>query len=406
MIDVYVKMNGLALMKKQMVFLLITLVIFMSVLALVLFKPDKHRATHTHAHPSQVQAQKPITTIRDLLYHESRSLKPPVIQKIMTLLDCIQHHQISYNPILTIIDYSLPSSMKRLWVFDLQHKKLLFHTYVAHGIKSGYRLTTNFSNKNNSKSSSIGVYKTDKTYVGREGLALKLIGLERGFNDQAENRSVVMHGGWYIKERFIKKYGRAGRSWGCPALPSYLSKRIINTIKNNSLFIAYYPDEAWFSQSKFLQCYGRYSPIPQKKDPRANADQEDEGGIVFADLNHNNHHEENEPIIAITADEYVQTFNQPAPLNRMLRRKLKHQEYIALTINELRAMDPLHASLVFITPSVIMHRGYYLTKMNPHHFGRVTQIQPQNTPSVIITFDSGTSLVVKTTDQFIRWVGV
>ena len=110
--------------------------------------------------------------------------------------------------------------MKSVYGFLIsKEKKLLFHTYVSHGITSGTLLTNYFSNKYNSKASSIGVYKTEKAYYGREGLSLRLDGLDRSFNDNASNRSVVMHGGWYVDEHFIKKYGRPGRSWGCPALP-------------------------------------------------------------------------------------------------------------------------------------------------------------------------------------------
>src|SRR3990167_1240369 len=201
-----------------------------------------------------------LDAIQDILQKEAASLHLAVIHKVLTIIKCADQHQLARNQILTIIDYSLSAREKRLWVFDLAEKKLLFHTYVSHGIKSGELLTTWFSNKYDSKSSSLGVYKTEKTYYGRDGLSLKLNGLESGFNDHAYGRSIVMHGGWYVDEQFINKYGRSGRSWGCPALPIHLTAPILNTIKDNSLFIIYYPNDHWFLTSKFLTCDFRDSP--------------------------------------------------------------------------------------------------------------------------------------------------
>jgi hypothetical protein len=148
-----------------------------------------------------------LSDINNMLQKEANTLNASVIQKVLTTLKCSLEYNVNHNNILTIIDYSLPSSEKRLWVFDLKEKKLLFHTYVSHGIKSGTLLSNYFSNKYNSKASSIGVYKTNKTYYGRDGLSLRLDGLDSGFNDNASNRYVVMHGGWYVNEPFIKKYG-------------------------------------------------------------------------------------------------------------------------------------------------------------------------------------------------------
>jgi hypothetical protein len=146
----------------------------------------------------------------------SPDLHPDVIEKIRLTLDCAPNTSVQEHPMLTVIDYSLPSSHKRLWVFDLNRKQLLFHTYVAHGLRSGDKFTTFFSNAHNSRASSMGIYRTLKNYLGREGSSLRLKGLEPGFNDNAEGRAIVMHGAFYAEEDFIKKYGRAGRSWGCP----------------------------------------------------------------------------------------------------------------------------------------------------------------------------------------------
>lgn len=154
--------------------------------------------------------------------------------------------------ILTIIDYQLPSSEKRLWVIDMNHKKILYHVLVAHGRGSGMDYATKFSDKPCSDESSIGVYLTGQTYFGHHGLSLRLIGLDKGFNDTVFKRAVVMHSAWYVSEDMIKKEGRIGRSWGCPALNKQVCGDIINIIKNGTVMVGYYPDQAWLNQSKML----------------------------------------------------------------------------------------------------------------------------------------------------------
>ena len=141
--------------------------------------------------------------------------------------------------LLTVIDYSKPSSENRLWVFDLKRGKALFNTYVSHGRNSGGLNATSFSNSPGSLKSSIGVFLTKQPYIGKNGYSLRLRGLEPGINDNAYNRSVVVH-------------GQVGRSWGCPAVSDDLAKSLINTIKDNTLIVAYYPDRNWLSNSRFL----------------------------------------------------------------------------------------------------------------------------------------------------------
>lgn len=159
-----------------------------------------------------------------------------------------------YKPkkMLTVIDYAKPSTEKRLWVFDLTRGKTLYNTWVAHGKNSGDVRTTSFSNGNGSLKSSIGVFLTDAPYDGKNGLSLHLRGLEHGFNDNAYSRAVVVHGASYVNADIIRKLGRIGRSWGCPAVSPGLAKPIINTIKYNNVVVAYYPDKHWLSKSKFL----------------------------------------------------------------------------------------------------------------------------------------------------------
>ena len=154
--------------------------------------------------------------------------------------------------ILTIIDYSRPSSDKRLWVLDLKDQDIDYHTLVAHGKKSGGLEANSFSNQRSSLKSSLGVYLTGKPYIGHHGYALHLIGLEDGFNSNAFSRNVVFHTAWYVSEAFVKKYGYLGRSWGCPALPEKTGKAIMEIIKEGTLVFAYYPDKQWLSQSSYL----------------------------------------------------------------------------------------------------------------------------------------------------------
>jgi hypothetical protein len=147
-----------------------------------------------------------------------------------------QQNKISPNKsIITIVDFSKASRHKRLWVIDLQTKKLLFHSYVAHGQGSGDDKPFAFSNKPDSHQSSLGFYITAGTYFGKHGLSLKLNGLDAGFNTNALGRAIVVHGADYVSKDFVKQHGRLGRSHGCPAIPQELKEPIINTIKDRTL---------------------------------------------------------------------------------------------------------------------------------------------------------------------------
>lgn len=156
------------------------------------------------------------------------------------------------KPVLTVIDYSLPSFRQRMWIFDVNHEKLLYNTYVAHGQNSGMTVPNHFSNQNASKQTSLGTFVTRDTYFGSKGYSLNLQGLEKGFNDNAYSRRVVIHGAWYVEPDFIKRSGRAGRSWGCPSIAQTLAKPVINTIKGGSVVFAYYPDRNYLKHSNFV----------------------------------------------------------------------------------------------------------------------------------------------------------
>lgn len=143
--------------------------------------------------------------------------------------------------ILTLVDFSLSSNSKRLWVIDLSTNTVLYHSLVAHGRNTGNEFAKNFSNKAESFQSSLGFYTTGEIYHGKHGKSLRLDGLEKGINDNARNRAVVIHAADYVSESFIKNNTRLGRSLGCPALPAELNDEIITLIQNKSLLYIYHP---------------------------------------------------------------------------------------------------------------------------------------------------------------------
>ena len=154
--------------------------------------------------------------------------------------------------ILTVIDFTKPSTEKRLFVIDLKLKKVLFISYVAHGRNSGEKYATSFSNREGSYKSSLGFYKTENTYYGKNGYSLVLDGLERVINDKAKERAIVMHGAAYADPSTIRSCGRLGRSLGCPALPLAVSKKIIDMIKEGTLLYIHGDDKNYASKSAFM----------------------------------------------------------------------------------------------------------------------------------------------------------
>lgn len=155
--------------------------------------------------------------------------------------------------LVTIIDFSKASTEKRFYTIDLRNQKLIHHTYVAHGRNTGQNMATEFSNTAHSNQSSLGFYVTGETYVGSKGYSLRLDGKEKSFNDKIRSRAVVIHAAEYATEYWIKRYGRLGRSQGCPALPPDLSRKIIDTIKDKTAIFTYYPDENYLNASRYLK---------------------------------------------------------------------------------------------------------------------------------------------------------
>jgi L,D-transpeptidase catalytic domain len=156
------------------------------------------------------------------------------------------------SPILTLIDYSRPSTQPRLWVLDLEQGVVRFRTLVAHGRGSGLARAVAFSNLPDSKQSSLGLFRTDEIYEGSHGYSLRLTGLEAGVNDLAYSRNIVIHGADYATAKFASRHGRLGRSWGCPALDPAVHREVIDTIRGGTALFAYYPDAHWLATSQYL----------------------------------------------------------------------------------------------------------------------------------------------------------
>jgi hypothetical protein len=183
-----------------------------------------------------------------------------VLNLALTAVSCgIASGDLRTPPTLTLIDYSLPSTTPRLWVFDLHSGRLLFNDLVAHGRNSGANMATRFSDAMESRETSLGLFRTADTYVGHNGYSLRLDGLEPGFNGNARERAIVMHGAPYVDSGVAKVYGRLGRSWGCPALREAVARQVIDTVRGGGVIFSYYPDPTWLKTSKFLTCA---SPTP------------------------------------------------------------------------------------------------------------------------------------------------
>ncbi len=163
----------------------------------------------------------------------------------------LEHHLLDRN-ILSICDFSQSSRSKRLYVIDMDQRKVIINTYVAHGRNSGSEFARSFSNNPKSHKSSLGFYITEHTYYGDHGLSLRIRGLEKGFNDRALSRNIVVHGSQYVGPDFLEDNPFTGRSYGCPAVPASESDELIDTIKDGSCLFIYHPTQKYIARSKIL----------------------------------------------------------------------------------------------------------------------------------------------------------
>jgi hypothetical protein len=181
------------------------------------------------------------------------SVDPKVFELALSATRCaVKAGAVEGPATLTVIDYSKPSTTTRLWVYDLRNRELMYEELVAHGQGSGDNYATRFSNEPDTHRTSIGLFVTDDTYVGKNGYSLRLNGLDAGFNDRARERAIVMHGAPYVNDDFVKTQGRLGRSWGCPALRDGVARKVIDTVKDGGIVFSYYPDQNWLKSSKYL----------------------------------------------------------------------------------------------------------------------------------------------------------
>ena len=178
------------------------------------------------------------------LLKQAPRISPEAIQMAFTALERLKASGTPVrSDVLTVIDYTKPSTEPRLWVFDLKHARVLFEELVAHGRNSGDNRAVRFSNEPGSLMSSLGVFLTGDTYIGKHGLSLRLRGMEKGVNDKSMERAIVIHAANYVSERVGTREGRIGRSWGCPAVRPEISRQLIETVRGGALLLAYFPEK-------------------------------------------------------------------------------------------------------------------------------------------------------------------
>lgn len=182
-------------------------------------------------------------------------VNPAVLDLALAAAACAVKSGVADAPAtLTVIDYSLPSTAKRMWVYDLNTRTLMYEELVAHGSGSGENFAREFSNTPESHQTSLGLFVTDQPYVGKNGYSLRMDGLDPGINDRARDRAIVIHGAPYVSPDFAKAQGRLGRSQGCPAVRAVIAKPLIDRISRGGLVFAYFPDPKFLAESKYVQC--------------------------------------------------------------------------------------------------------------------------------------------------------
>ncbi len=213
----------------------------------------KNNSTKTVLGQAATKISAAISDVYDSLHLETLGLNRQVFDyALLGHNELLEAGKLKKGNLLSIVDFSLPSTAKRLFVVDLENYKLLFNTYVSHGRNSGLQTASSFSNEPESFKSSLGFYSTASTYSGKHGYSLQLEGLEKGFNDKAMSRGIVMHAADYVCESVAKAQGRLGRSLGCPAVPPELHTAIIAAIANGSCLFMYANDNNYLQHSAFL----------------------------------------------------------------------------------------------------------------------------------------------------------
>ena len=222
----------------------------------VVARPVVPAATPTVAEAPVAMPMPP--TMLDRIRRLAPALDPGVLALALEARACaLRNGEVDDDAKLAVIDYSRPSTEKRLWVFDVARAALLFNEHVAHGSGTGENIATRFSNDDGSHATSLGLFRTAETYQGGNGYSLRMDGLDPGFNDHARSRAIVMHGAWYVNPDLIRTQGRLGRSQGCPALREQVAKVVIDTLKQRQLLFAYADDAEFLQRGRSFACDGR-----------------------------------------------------------------------------------------------------------------------------------------------------
>jgi len=188
------------------------------------------------------------------LAHAAPELNPDVLKHALSAMQCAVGNGLERSERLAVIDYSQPSTARRLWIFDLRKQTLVLRDLVAHGQKSGENFATQFSNREGSYQSSLGLFRTQESYEGAHGYSLRMDGLEPGFNDRARERAIVIHAADYVSPLWSKREGRIGRSQGCPAVRPQVARQVVDKLKGGQFMFSWYPDQRWLKSSAYLNC--------------------------------------------------------------------------------------------------------------------------------------------------------
>ncbi|PKM05504.1 MAG: hypothetical protein CVV16_01275 [Gammaproteobacteria bacterium HGW-Gammaproteobacteria-6] len=199
-------------------------------------------------------ATESLARLHDQLGKLAPEMDSDVLLRAVSAMQCAVNSGAEPAERLAVIDFSLPSTQPRLWIFDLQAKRLLLRDLVAHGQGSGDTYAEAFSNIEGSHQSSIGLFRTGESYIGRHGYSLRMDGLEPGINDLARQRAIVIHAADYVDESWIERYGRIGRSQGCPAVRPGVAEMVVDSLRGGQFMFSYYPDAHWLANSTFLNC--------------------------------------------------------------------------------------------------------------------------------------------------------
>ena len=195
-------------------------------------------------------------TLDDALLLAAPKASKDAIAMAVQAMQCAERHGMPAAERLAVIDYSLPSTQPRLWVFDLSARALMYQERVAHGRNSGDTFAQRFSNLPGSFASSLGLFRTGEAYVGSNGYSLRMDGLEPGINDKARERAIVIHGADYVSDDFVQSTGRIGRSLGCPAVRQGVAHALIDSLQGGQFVFSYYPDRQWLARSRLVHCQG------------------------------------------------------------------------------------------------------------------------------------------------------